>query len=314
MSLCHFGLWRRRAANAEGASDRFCVIRSREQGKERKMTLLRLGNRQVVRVAGADAHKLLNDTLTCRFDEGLTGAGRWTALLSPQGKVQIEGLVTEAEGVFWFDLDRALLADFIKRMKLYRLRAKVEIEAQPDRAVFWSPDGERPDEPAIAYDDGRGAGLGKRFIAARLPEPAEDEPDSPWHAARIAAGIAEFGADFGVNEVFPHDLGMDFLGGLDFKKGCYVGQEVVSRMQHRGTARRRPVIVSGLPDGAAAGAPVLIGEREAGTIGFAVDGKAVGILRLDRIGGAPATLGGLPVELSLPAWATYRFGEVAAAD
>jgi folate-binding Fe-S cluster repair protein YgfZ len=105
---------------------------------------------------------------------------------------------------------------------------------------------------------------------------------------------------------------MDFLGGLDFQKGCYVGQEVVSRMQHRGTARRRPVIVTGVPVGAAAGAPLMVGEREAGTVGRGVEGRAVAIVRLDRVTGAVPTVGGLPVELALPAWATYRFGEAPA--
>jgi folate-binding Fe-S cluster repair protein YgfZ len=105
---------------------------------------------------------------------------------------------------------------------------------------------------------------------------------------------------------------MDFLDGVDFKKGCYIGQEVVSRMQHRGTARRRPVIVSGLPDGAAPGAPLLVGEREVGTIGLMAEGRAVAIVRLDKVPDAhAATFAGLPVELHLPTWARYRLGETA---
>ena len=115
---------------------------------------------------------------------------------------------------------------------------------------------------------------------------------------------------------FPHDIGMDLLDGVDFKKGCYVGQEVVSRMQHRGTARRRPVIVSGLPDGAAAGAPVLVGEREVGD-----DRRGGRAARRWRSCGSTgstdrgaATVGGMPVTLTLPAWATYAFGESAAAE
>ena len=274
----------------------------------------------VVRVSGEDARKLLHDTLTCRFDEGMRGVGRWFALLSPQGKVQVEGLVTEADGAYWFDIEARLVADFVKRMKLYRLRAKVEIEHLPSLAVMWSPDGDAPwGEDVIVYTDGRSPGLGTRYLVASdealaAPEPTVEALDA-YNVARITAGIAEFGSDFGVNEVFPHDIGMDLLNGVDFKKGCYVGQEVVSRMQHRGTARRRPVIVSGIPDGAAAGAPVLVGEREAGTIGTPVGGKAIGLLRLDRIDAIGiSTVGGLPVTLELPHWATYRFGEVAPAD
>ena len=267
----------------------------------------------MVRVTGPDARKLLNDTLTCRFDDGLKDAGRWFALLSPQGKIQIEGLVTEADGAFWFTLASDLVADFVKRMKLYRLRAKVEIEALPELAVFWSPDDPPTNQALLAYRDERAGGLGIRLIqtqnAAEVGD--GDAAGGAYRAARIAAGIAALGEDFGINDVFPHDVGMDFLGGLDFKKGCYVGQEVVSRMQHRGTARRRPVIVTGVPEGAAAGAPLLVGAREAGTVGRDVEGHAIAIVRLDRVTGEVATVGGLPVKLVLPAWANYRFGEAA---
>jgi tRNA-modifying protein YgfZ len=107
--------------------------------------------------------------------------------------------------------------------------------------------------------------------------------------------------------VFPHDIGMDLLHGVDFKKGCYIGQEVVSRMEHRGTARRRPVIVSGID--APAGSAVIAGGREAGNIGAVVDGKAVAIVRLDRFDGGEVTVEGKAVTITLPDWATYRLGE-----
>jgi hypothetical protein len=275
------------------------------------MAIYSLPGQSVVRISGPDARKLLNDTLTSRFDDGLRGAGRWFALLSPQGKIQVEGLVTEADEAFWFTLASELAADFVRRMKLYRLRAKVEIEPRPELAVFWSPVDPPTNQALLAFRDERAGGLGIRLIqtgnAAEVAE--EGAGGAAYNAARIEAGIAAFGEDFGVNDVFPHDVGMDFLGGLDFKKGCYVGQEVVSRMQHRGTARRRPAIVNGVPEGAAAGAPLLVGSREAGTVGRDVEGRAVAIVRLDRVTGEVATVGGLPVELKLPAWASYRFGE-----
>src|SRR5262249_23532187 len=135
---------------------------------------------------------------------------------------------------------------------------------------------------------------------------------------RIAQGMAELGPDFGPDVMFPHDIGMDLLGGVDFKKGCYIGQEVVSRMEHRGTARRRPVIVSGIEavvadiEGPAGTAGV--GAGEAGPIGKVVDGKAVAIVRLDRFSGAAVTLDGKPVTVALPDWATYKLGESAAAE
>ncbi len=274
------------------------------------MALDPIYTRGVVRIAGEDASKLLGDTLTCRFDDGLVGTGRWFALLSPQGKVQIEGLVTAADGAFWFDLDAGSVADFVKRMKLYRLRAKVDIDAV-EHLVLWSSD-DTAAANGIGYRDERSAALGTRRIVAKTPDVAPNEDALlAYHARRIASGIPEMGADFGRNDIFAHDIGLDLLGGIDFVKGCYIGQEVVSRMKHRGTARRRPVIVSGVD--AAAGAPVLANGREAGVIGLPIGGKAVAILRLDRITDPDAvTVEDKPVRLALPNWANYSFGEAPA--
>jgi tRNA-modifying protein YgfZ len=136
--------------------------------------------------------------------------------------------------------------------------------------------------------------------------------DGAYDAERIAEGVPEQGPDYEADTTFPHDAGMDLLDGVDFKKGCYIGQEVVSRMQHRGTARRRPVIVDGVD--APGGTPVVAGGRDAGAIGMPVNGKAVAIVRLDRFDGGDVTVGGKQVRVTLPAWATYRLGESAAAD
>jgi tRNA-modifying protein YgfZ len=273
-----------------------------------------LPDRAVIRVTGDDAEKLLNDTLTGRFHGPMGLEGRWFALLSPQGKIQIEGLATQADGATWLDIPRTEAATFLKRMKLYRLRAKAEFEdVSEEYAVSWSQDsGAIPHTSwLIFYGDNR-ARLGVRALVPRVEVDPADNATTSYHAARIAEGVAELGPDFAADQMFPHDIGMDLLGGVDFKKGCYVGQEVVSRMEHRGTARRRPVIVSGVD--APAGTAVVVGGRDAGAIGTPVGGKAVAIVRLDRFDGGQVTVGGEPVEITLPAWATYRLGESAAAE
>src|SRR5690606_17375624 len=150
--------------------------------------------------------------------------------------------------------------------------------------------------------------LGWRVIAPIEASADWVQDDIAYQAARIAAGIPVQGNDFPSNEAFAHDLGLDITEGIDFVKGCYVGQEVVSRMKHRGTARRRPVIVSGID--APAGSAVTAGSRDAGTIGQVIDGNAVAILRLDRITDLAAiTVDGKPVTLALPQWAPYAFGD-----
>lgn len=275
------------------------------------VTILR-PSRALVRFSGPDALKLLFDVVTGRV-QAEPGPAVWWALLSPQGKIQAEGLSGWADRAFWLDVDVSVADAFFKRMRMYKLRAAVEIDdLRETHAVGWSTDAATE---GLMHADPRAATLGWRVIDTKDAAKAWEPDDGGFARARIAAGVAELGPDFAADTTFPHDIGMDFLNGVDFRKGCYIGQEVVSRMQHRGTARRRPVIVSSLPFGTAPGAPALVGEREVGTIGQIVDGEAVAILRLDRVPDeGAATVGGLPVMLRLPEWATYKFGESAPAD
>jgi folate-binding protein YgfZ len=124
--------------------------------------------------------------------------------------------------------------------------------------------------------------------------------------------VPQGGVDFSYGDAFPHESDMDQLGGVDFKKGCYIGQEVVSRMEHRGTARTRAVPVR--YDGAApqAGASVTAGDRQIGTMGSAADGRAVALLRLDRVSdamsrGEQLSADGVPIHLIKPDWARFAF-------
>ncbi|WP_127144704.1 YgfZ/GcvT domain-containing protein [Pelagibacterium montanilacus] len=269
------------------------------------MTIELRSERVAFRISGPDATHLLNDVLTPSITEG-DAVARWFALLSPQGKLLAEGLIGWADDGWWLDVHESVAENFRKRMTMYRLRAKLEIAVLAEtHRVGWSA--ERP-EAGIVHADGRDEGLGYRVIAEREAAGGWAAGDGA-HKARIALGIPELGPDFGAEEVFPHDIGMDHLGGVDFKKGCYVGQEVVSRMQHRGTARRRPVIVGGLTD-AAAGDGVVASGKAAGQIGRVIGGSAVGLVRIDRIADPESVeVGGRPATLALPGWARYALGQ-----
>ncbi len=260
------------------------------------------------RFSGADAQKLLFDVVTGRL-LAEPGPGVWWALLSPQGKIQAEGLAGWHGGAFWLDVDAGVADAFLKKMRMYKLRAAVEIEdLRESHAVGWSLDGW---EAGVAHADPRG--FGERVIGTKAEAAAWLPADDQFAARRISAGVPELGPDFAIDTTFPHDIGMDLRDGIDFAKGCYVGQEVVSRMKHRGTARRRPVIVSEI-DGVA-GTDVVASGRAAGTLGRVVDGRAVAVLRLDRITDVAAvTVNGKPVTVELPVWATYQFGESSAED
>ena len=268
-------------------------------------TILR-PSRAAFRFSGADAQKLLFDVVTGRL-LAEPGPAVWWALLSPQGKIQAEGLSGWADGAFWLDVDTGVADAFLRKMRMYKLRAAVEIEdLRETHSVGWTFDGW---EAGTVHADPRG--FGERVIATKTEAANWFPADDRFADRRISAGIAEQGPDFAIDTTFPHDIGMDLLDGIDFVKGCYVGQEVVSRMKHRGTARRRPVIVSGIDAGK--GFDVMAGGRTAGSLGQVVDGRAVAVLRLDRITDVSAvTVDGKPVTVELPGWADYAFGEAEA--
>lgn len=276
------------------------------------MTIHLRADRAVFRFSGPEAHKLLNDVVTGHIPAEADGIAAWWALLSPQGKILAEGLAGFADDAIWVDVHVSVADDFFKRMKMYRLRAQVVIDDLRDthRVGF----AQESDPGFVSHTDRLGPiDLGYRTIAPLEATVDWVQTDDAYHAERIAMGIAQLGPDFAANEVFAHDIGMDLLDGVDFVKGCYVGQEVVSRMKHRGTARRRPVIVSGIV--APASSVVSAGGRDAGTIGQVVNGMAVAIIRLDRITDLQAvTIDGQNADLSLPVWATYQFGGPAAEE
>ena len=279
------------------------------------MTIHLRADRAVFRFSGPDAHRLLNDVVTGEIPSEGNGEGEaasaW-ALLSPQGKILAEGLAGHAEDALWLDVHQSVADDFFKRMKMYRLRAQVVIDdLRETHRVGFAQDAE-PD--GIRHRDRLGPiDLGWRTIAPVEATAGWAQDDAFYQGQRIGAGIAHQGNDFPANDAFAHDIGFDLLDGIDFVKGCYVGQEVVSRMKHRGTARRRPIVVSGIEG--EAGQAVMANGREAGTVGQVVDGKAVAIVRLDRITDpAAVTVGGKPVHIELPAWANYRLGDAAAED
>jgi folate-binding protein YgfZ len=279
------------------------------------MTIYLRADRAVFRFSGPDAHKLLNDVVTGHIPSVGDGTGEvaaaW-ALLSAQGKILAEGLAGYAQDALWLDVHQSVADDFFKRMKMYRLRAQVDIDDLRETHRVGFAQDEAP--AGLRHTDRMGSiDMGWRTIAPLEATTDWVGDDTFYQATRIGAGISHQGNDFPANDAFAHDIGLDILDGIDFAKGCYVGQEVVSRMKHRGTARRRPVVVSGID--APAGSPVVAGGREAGVIGQVVEGSAVAILRLDRITDpSTVTVDSKPVTVSLPVWATYQFGDAAAEE
>jgi len=276
-----------------------------------------LPDRGVVKVSGEDARNFLNGLVTTDVTELKPGLAKFGALLTPQGKIIVDFLITEAPaghgGGFLFDCPRALAQTLTDKLRFYKLRAKVTVENLGESlGVIAAWGGESAMQPDLTYADPRAQALGYRILAphdlvakvaaligADLVEPAA------YEAQRIACGVPRGGLDFIYGDAFPHETNMDRLNGVDFDKGCYVGQEVVSRMQHRGTARTRTVKILLDGPGPEAGASILAGDKPVGTIGSTAGGTGLALVRTDRVAdalaaGQPLTAGGLSLRLADP--------------
>jgi tRNA-modifying protein YgfZ len=276
-----------------------------------------LPDRGVVKVAGEDARNFLNGLVTTDVDKLKPGLGRFGALLTPQGKITVDFLITEAPaghgGGFLIDCPKPLADGLATKLKFYKLRAKVTVEnLSDDLGVLAAWDGKPAAQPDLAFADPRNGELGYRIL---IPEDlkqklsdligAELVDAAAYEAHRIALGVPRGGLDFMYSDAFPHETNMDRLSGVDFDKGCYVGQEVVSRMQHRGTARTRSVKVLLEDLSPELGVSILAGDKPVGTMGSSAQGKGIALVRIDRVAdaldaGQALTAGGLAVRLADP--------------
>jgi tRNA-modifying protein YgfZ len=291
-----------------------------------------LPDRGVVKVAGDDARRFLNGIVTNDMAALTPGAARYAALLTPQGKIIVDFLVTEATaedgGGFFLDCPKALAGMLVEKLTFYKLRAKLSIEnLSPALGVMAVWDGAALSEDGLSYPDPRLPALGTRSILP--PELAHEAAGAlgatladaaAYDIHRIALGVPRGGEDFAYLDTFPHEADLDQLNGVDFDKGCYVGQEVVSRVEHRASARNRIVPVAFDEFVASSGSPVMAGEKQIGTLGTAAKGRGLAIMRLDRAAdalaaGTPLTCGNMPIRLVKPDWAKFAWpGEAKASS
>ena len=281
-----------------------------------------LEDRGVVSVAGAEAEKLLGDLITNDIALLKDAPALYAALLAPQGKILFDFLMVKAGDGFLLETARERAAELVKRLSMYKLRAAVEIRdvsADFVVAALWggasAPAGEMPG--AIVFADPRLPALGLRMLAeARKASDAlaatggTAAPAEAYHAHRVGLGVPEGGRDFAFGDTFPHEALLDQLRGVSFTKGCFVGQEVVSRMQHRASVRKRVVAVTADQDLPAGPLPVLAGAVEIGRLG-SVDGpRGLALVRIDRVAearrdGVSITAAGVALRVAPPPFATF---------
>lgn len=283
-------------------------------------SVCRLDGRRLVAVTGSDAATHLARLTTLRPEAATDEAAAYGALLTPQGKIVADFLLVRSADGFLLDCPAAAAGELVKRLLMFRLRSDVDAaDLGDDRKIVAIWGAPVPAAfPCPTFRDPRHDGLGRRAYPPASMAVAVNAASGDWQANRIALAVPELGIDAPIGESFPHDIAMDCLSGVDFGKGCYVGQEVVSRMRHRGTARRRPLAVLAEAP-LAIGAAVVAGERTLATITSAAGKHGIAIARLDKVadaiaGGNPPTVDGAPVRLDLPAWADYGWPDTTAAD
>ncbi len=267
-----------------------------------------LRDRAVISVEGAEAQAFLQGLITNDITRCSGGEALYSALLTPQGKILFDFFVVGQESAFLLDCAASSAEQLVKRLGFYRLRAKVSISSRPELVVaaLWDASASGI-SGVMAFADPRLDGLGTRLIGeGRHVEAAvAGFTSGDYDAFRLKLGVPDSG-DIPPDQVFALDAGMEELNGVSFTKGCYIGQEVTSRMKHRATARRRFYIVES-EETPAPGTGVEAQGRELGRITSGKDGIGLALVRLDRVAEAVAAqaqieAGGRPVRLKRPDW------------
>ncbi len=257
------------------------------------MSIARLNSRAVIRIEGPDARHFLHNLLTQNVETIKDGELRFGALLTPQGRLMVDMMVWAKDDALWLDVPVAARDGLVQRLSMYKLRLKVTVSATDD-AVFvaW---GEQPDGFVA---DPRLEGLGYRAIGfAGATTASEDD----WHAHRMAMGVAEAALDTPQDKTYPIEANFDLMNGIDFHKGCFIGQETTSRMKRRGTIKNRILPFTFEGEAPAIGTEVLNGERRAGEVTGVLGQQGMALMRLDRMDDE-LTVDGRVIAVSHPDW------------
>jgi folate-binding protein YgfZ len=256
-----------------------------------------LKDRAVVEVTGPDASTFLQGLITNDIARAKDGRAVYAALLTPQGKIIHDFLVAPIADGFWLDCVKANAADLAQRLKRYKLRAKIAIAERPDLAVVSTAS----TSTGVAFEDPRLAALGYRLIT---PTPGDAQADDrAYQDLRLSLGVPDAATDIPPETFFPLDCNFEGLHGVDFEKGCYVGQELTARMKHRASARRRMLPVSAGEALPPPGTPLKLGSSDIGELRGAIGTKGLALVRLDRLGEAQeADAAGIVVRIGRPAY------------
>lgn len=200
-------------------------------------------DRAIISLSGPDRKKLLQGIITNNVEHLKNGNGVYASLLTAQGKFLHDFFLTEIEDTIYLDCEAARLADLFRKLLMYRLRSNVEIIDQSKKYAIVTSEQPMPNFD-ICFQDPRHPSLGYRAI---IEDTSLNTSSDEYHVRRIKLGIPEGSHDFIVEKSTILEGHLDQLSGVDFEKGCYVGQEVTARMHYRGKVKKAmlPVTLSG---------------------------------------------------------------------
>jgi tRNA-modifying protein YgfZ len=273
-------------------------------------TLFGLPDRGVIEITGADARPWLDNLVSNDLGVLDTKPAVFAALLSPQGKILFEFFVVANEGGLLIETAQISIAALLKRLTLYKLRAQVALsDVGGEKMVVWAEGAKPALADGVVFQDPRTPqelwrGIVPRAMAQGLPT------TGPYAEARVQLGLAEAPDDYALGDTFPHEANYDLRDGVSFTKGCFVGQEVVARMQNKSVVRKRVVRVMAR-EALVAGSDVRVGDAVIGKVGTVAGSAGLALVRLDRVveavdKGGSVHAGSSVVTVDATALAAYR--------
>lgn len=292
----------------------------------------RLAHRAVIRVSGEDRADFLQGLISNDIKKAVPGHGIWSGFLTPQGKFLHDLFITPWGDDFLIEVEAERADAFAKKLSMFKLKSKVAIARAPEFSVFaaWGPGAPGAFGLVEQAGESREEGTGTVMVDPRLAEaglravlpdavPLEkagfaEAPFEEWDAMRMSFGLPDGSRDMQVEGTLLLEAGFDELGGVDFKKGCYMGQETTTRSKHRNLIKKRlmPVVFDG--PAPAPGTPVTLDGAEAGEIRSTLGSQGIALIRLEKLkaaGDAPGAFasGDAKVTPKKPAWAVFPEAE-----
>jgi folate-binding protein YgfZ len=265
--------------------------------------LVHLPHRGVIAVSGKDRVTFLNGLVSNDVAKAAHGQALWAAMLTPQGRYLTDFFILFDEDRLLIDAPSDAIPDLIKRLTRYRLRASVTLDDVSNSLYVHAAWNALPPEIPLTAPDPRLPEAGYRLLSDTIL--AHDAAPTAYNAHRIALGLPDGPPDLEPDKTLLLEAGFEELNGVDWQKGCYMGQELTARTKYRGLVKRRLIPVTLESTAPPAGTPILADGAEVGTIRSAAGAIALAMLRTDALA-KPLIAGASLVTPRPPSWMTMR--------